>query len=43
MLRLLDAEVTDAPMVVEEATLMREAQAMVHEGYLDILRLNPSE
>jgi hypothetical protein len=43
MLRLLDAEVTDAPMDVEEVALMREAQAVVQKGYLDILRLNPSE
>jgi hypothetical protein len=37
MLRLLDAEAVDLPG--QDAELLREAQAMVQSGYLDILRL----
>jgi hypothetical protein len=39
MLRVLDAEVAKEKMNAEDTALLREAQAMVHGGYLDILRL----
>lgn len=39
MLRVLDAETAREQMNEEDAALLREAQAMVHGGYLNILRL----
>lgn len=39
MLRLLDAEAAGLSVEKGDAELLREAQAMVHGGYLDILRL----
>ena len=39
MLRLLDAEAAGEALEEEDAELLREAQAMMHGGYLAILRL----
>lgn len=39
MLRLLDAESAGQPVEGADVTLLREAQAMAHSGYLGILRL----
>lgn len=39
MLRLLDAEAMGGSIEKKDAGLLREAQAMMHGGYLDILRL----
>jgi hypothetical protein len=39
MLRVLDADAANGDMTGEDAALLRDAQAMVHGGYLDILRL----
>ncbi len=39
MLQLLDAAATGEPVEKHDAPLLREAQAMVQGGYLDILRM----
>jgi hypothetical protein len=42
MLRLLDAEAAGEAVAETDALLLREAKAMAHGGYLDVLRLADS-
>jgi hypothetical protein len=43
MLRLLDAEAAGEAVEKQDAALLREAQAMMRGGYLEILRLGASD